>query len=104
MTSEGPAPGTIIEVDLDQIEPCMGFKMELEQFMRTIDVTPEASGNNNIVIGIPLVSSGSVAGRGSACRSIVRIAAFKSNMTTDQIAEKIKDMCQWSSMCVFQHT
>ena len=90
-----------IELDLDQIQPCMGFKMELEQFMRTIDVTPEASGNNDIIIGIPLVSPGSLAGQVAGCHAIVTIAAFKSSMTADQIAEKIQEMCQWSSMCVF---
>ena len=128
MTSEAPAPGTIMEINLEQVEvreihpaeihKCMGFRMELEQFMRavdvvpeveqflgTVDVVPEASGKNNIVIGVPLVSSGSVSdhgpGRVARCQPIIPIATAKSSMTTDQITARIGAKFHWSAMCAF---
>ena len=59
--------------------------MGWEQFMWTMDVVPGASGKNNIVIGVPLVSSGSVAVDVVGCHVTCPITAFKPSMANDQI-------------------
>ena len=92
----GPAEGAVLKVNINEIRPFAGFRMEIRELFRAMDIDIEQrSGAYDIAIGLSL--------NGPVLQCVMPIVTFKSNDSVDVNQDKIKHSVMWAPPCVWPH-